>query len=74
MDFIHFPIIYYFHSGHRRSSLAYSLPALLRFAEDGSAVAKGQASEQRLAPAEGLSFMIGICQGETEFSLPPLGN
>jgi hypothetical protein len=36
VDFIHFPVIYYFHSGRRRSSLAYSLPALLRFAEDGS--------------------------------------
>ena len=36
VDFMHFPIIYYFHSDHRRSSLAHSLPVLLRFVEDGS--------------------------------------
>ncbi len=36
VDFIHFPVIYYFHSDHRRSSLAHSLPHLLRFAETGS--------------------------------------
>lgn len=36
VDFIHFPLIYYFHSDRRRSSLAHSLPDLLRFAENGS--------------------------------------
>jgi Ion channel len=36
VDFIHFPIIYYFHSDHRRSSLAATLPRLLHFAEAGS--------------------------------------
>ena len=36
VDFIHFPIIYYFHSDHRRSSLASALPRLIRFAETGS--------------------------------------
>jgi len=47
VDFIHFPIIYYFHSEHPRSSLAYSLPTLLDFAEQGS---KRQSSERvRLA-------------------------
>ncbi|HWF47077.1 MAG TPA: ion channel [Bryobacteraceae bacterium] len=36
VDFIHFPLIYYFHSDRRQSSLAHSLPDLLRFAKDGS--------------------------------------
>lgn len=36
VDFIHFPIIYYFHSDHRRSSLASAFPRLIRFAEAGS--------------------------------------
>jgi hypothetical protein len=36
VDFIHFPVIYYFHSDHRRSSLASSLPKLMRYAETGS--------------------------------------
>ena len=36
VDFIHFPIIYYFHSDHRRSSLAAALPRLMHFAETGS--------------------------------------
>ncbi|HEX3684177.1 MAG TPA: ion channel [Bryobacteraceae bacterium] len=36
VDFIHFPIIYYFHSDHRRSSLASALPKLIQFAEAGS--------------------------------------
>ncbi len=36
VDFIHFPIIYYFHADHRRSSLAESLRHLMRFAESGA--------------------------------------
>lgn len=36
VDFIHFPVIYYFHSDRRRSSLARALPELLRFAQIGS--------------------------------------
>ncbi len=36
VDFIHFPVIYYFHSDHRRSSLASTLPRLIRHAETGS--------------------------------------
>lgn len=36
IDFIHFPLIYYFHSGHRHSAPGYALPYLLRFAERGS--------------------------------------
>lgn len=36
VDFIHFPIIYYFHSDHRRSSLASALPKLIQLAETGS--------------------------------------
>jgi hypothetical protein len=36
VDFIHFPIIYYFHSDHRRSSLAGTLPKLIAFAQAGS--------------------------------------
>lgn len=36
VDFIHFPVIYYFHSDHRRSSLASALPRLLRYAEAAS--------------------------------------
>ncbi len=36
VDFIHFPVIYYFHSDHRRSSLAHTLPDLLRLADKGS--------------------------------------
>lgn len=36
VDFIHFPVIYYFHSDHRRSSLASALPRLIRYAESGS--------------------------------------
>lgn len=35
VDFIHFPVIYYFHSDHRRSSLASALPRLIRYAEAG---------------------------------------
>jgi Ion channel len=36
VDLIHFPIVYYFHSDHRRSSLAAALPKLLDFAEAGA--------------------------------------
>lgn len=36
VDLIHFPIIYYFYSGHARSSLPELLPHLLRFALLGS--------------------------------------
>jgi ABC-type multidrug transport system fused ATPase/permease subunit len=36
VDLIHFPIIYYFYSGHARSSLAELLPHLVRFALLGS--------------------------------------
>ena len=36
VDLIHFPIIYFFHSEHPRSSLAHALPTLLAFAERGS--------------------------------------
>lgn len=36
VDFIHFPVIYYFHSDHRRSSLASALPRLVRYAAAGS--------------------------------------
>jgi Ion channel len=36
VDFIHFPIVYYFHSDHRRSSLAAALPKLLDFAKAGA--------------------------------------
>jgi hypothetical protein len=35
VDLIHFPIIYYFHSEHPRSSLAHALPTLLGFVERG---------------------------------------
>ena len=35
VDFIHFPIIYYFHADRRRSALAQSLSHLVRFAESG---------------------------------------
>lgn len=35
VDFIHFPVIYYFHADHRRSSLPHSLPDLLHLAEEG---------------------------------------
>jgi|SRR5579875_1413249 len=35
VDFIHFPVIYYFHSDHRRSSLSSALPRLIRYAELG---------------------------------------
>ncbi len=36
IDFIHFPVVYYFHAERRRSSLPHSLPDLLRLAELGS--------------------------------------
>lgn len=36
VDFIHFPIIYYFHSDHRRSSLAAALPRMLAVAKAGA--------------------------------------
>ncbi len=36
VDFIHFPIIYYFHAEHRQSSLAEAVAHLARFAELGS--------------------------------------
>lgn len=36
VDFIHFPIIYYFKAGADQSSLARALPVLLRFAEQGA--------------------------------------
>ncbi len=49
VDFVYFPIIYYFHASHARSSLASSLPDLARFAELGS---RPEASEPlRLASA-----------------------
>ncbi len=49
VDFIHFPILYYFHADRRRSSLARALPNLLCFAEQGL---KRDTSEQvRLASA-----------------------
>lgn len=49
VDFIHFPILYYFHADRRRSSLARALPNLLGFAEEGL---KPDISEQvRLASA-----------------------
>ncbi len=35
VDFIHFPVLYYFHADRRRSSLARALPNLLGFAEQG---------------------------------------
>lgn len=38
VDLIHFPIVYYFHSDHRRSSLAAALPKLLEFAEAGAQI------------------------------------
>jgi len=44
VDLIHFPIIYYFYSDHARSSLAQSLPYLVRFAVQGS----GPESSQRV--------------------------
>lgn len=37
VDLIHFPTIYYFHSDHRRSSLASALPKILELAQAGSA-------------------------------------
>lgn len=49
VDFIHFPIIYYFHSDRRRSSLAHSLPHLLQLAESGSK--EDSADRVRLAAA-----------------------
>jgi Ion channel len=36
VDLIHFPIIYYFHSDYRRSSLAAALPKIMDFAKAGS--------------------------------------
>lgn len=36
VDFIHFPIIYYFHSDHRRSSLAAALPKIMKLANADS--------------------------------------
>lgn len=36
VDLIHFPVVYYFHSDHRRSSLAATLPKLLDFANAGA--------------------------------------
>jgi hypothetical protein len=49
IDFIHFPVVYYFHAERRRSSLPHSLPDLLRLAELGS---RPEASEPvRLAAA-----------------------
>ncbi|MGA8027044.1 MAG: potassium channel family protein [Bryobacteraceae bacterium] len=36
VDFIHFPMLYYFHADRRRSSLAQALPYLLRLAESSS--------------------------------------
>lgn len=36
VDFIHFPVIYYFHADHRRSSLPHALPHLLRLAKSGA--------------------------------------
>lgn len=36
VDLIHFPVTYYFHSDHRRSSLAAALPKIMGFANAGS--------------------------------------
>jgi Ion channel len=49
VDLIHFPIIYYFYSGHARSSLPESLPHLVRFALLGSNAEKPE--RVRLASA-----------------------
>lgn len=49
VDFLHFPIIYYFHSTRKDSSLAHTLPELARFAKRG---AKAETGERvRLASA-----------------------
>lgn len=49
IDFIHFPVVYYFHAERRRSSLPHALPDLLRIAALGS---QPDASRQvRLAAA-----------------------
>jgi|SRR5438067_1453101 Ion channel len=50
VDLIHFPIIYYFHSEHPRSSLAHALPALLGFVERGL----GAESSERVRLASGV--------------------
>jgi hypothetical protein len=49
VDFVHFPIIYYFHADRRRSSLAAVLPVLVEFAE--SASLPGVPDRVRLAAA-----------------------
>jgi hypothetical protein len=36
VDLIYFPILYYFHAAHRKSSLAFALPVLVKFAEQGT--------------------------------------
>lgn len=49
VDFIHFPILYYFHAERRRSSLPHALPHLISLAELGC---RAEAPEQvRLAAA-----------------------
>ncbi|MBV9759270.1 MAG: hypothetical protein JO340_01790 [Acidobacteriaceae bacterium] len=49
VDFIHFPVIYYFHSDHRRSSLASALPRLVLYADRGADL--GTPESIRLAAA-----------------------
>ncbi len=49
VDFVHFPIIYYFQSTNKRASLAHALPQLMQLAERGS---KPQSADHvRLASA-----------------------
>ena len=36
VDLIYFPILYYFHAAHRKASLAFALPVLVKFAEEGT--------------------------------------
>lgn len=42
VDFIHFPVVYYFHSDHRRSSLAATLPKLLEFVKAGAEIQESE--------------------------------
>ncbi len=49
VDFIHFPVLYYFHADRRRSSLARALPKLLSFAETG--LTSNVSEQVRLATA-----------------------
>ncbi len=68
VDFVYFLIIYYFHATHGRSSLALSLPHLVRFAELGS---RPEASEPvRLASAALQAALDDLAQALRERFVP----